>query len=152
MTKDIMASGIKMSDVIKSTGFPVPEDMKGKTFAEAVEGGRIIAEPLAVTENGVYTASDGKAYSPVTVNVPSVSAFRYFDGRVSGYATMPSGFWVIRKDQTSGNAHCLITSNSSNYNSVLTIRKLDSNGLMVDENYREYFSEVTEDVVISALG
>lgn len=31
----------------------------------------VVAEPLAVTENGVYTASDGKAYSPVTVNVPS---------------------------------------------------------------------------------
>lgn len=151
MSKDIMTSGIEMSDVIKSTGFPVPEDMKGKTFEECVSGS-VVAEPLVVTENGVYTASDGKAYSPVSVNVPSVSAFRYFDGRESGYATMPTGFWVIRKDQTSGNAHCLITSNSTNNNSVLAIRKLNSNGLMVDEFGREYFHEVTEDVVISALG
>lgn len=74
MAKDIMTSGIEMSDVIKSTGFPVPEDMKGKTFAEAVEGGRIIAEPLVVTENGVYTAPSGKAYSPVTVNVSASGA------------------------------------------------------------------------------
>lgn len=153
MAKDIMTSGIEMSDVIKTTGFPVPEDMEGKTFAECVSGsggnvplyawqessfglrcytytdnpkagdivlagakgdmsseiifdviesveeniinthindifsylrypdgdivlqagedGGIIAEPLAVTENGVYTAPSGKAYSPVTVNVPS---------------------------------------------------------------------------------
>ena len=70
MAKDIMTSGIEMSDVIKTTGFPVPEDMEGKTFAECVSSG-IVAEPLAVTENGVYTAPSGKAYSPVTVNVPS---------------------------------------------------------------------------------
>ena len=73
MAKDIMTSGIEMSDVIKTTGFPVPEDMEGKTFAECVSGGGsgVVAEPLAVTENGVYTAPSGKAYSPVTVNVPS---------------------------------------------------------------------------------
>lgn len=70
MAKDIMTSGIEMSDVIKTTGFPVPEDMEGKTFAECVSDS-IVAEPLAVTENGVYTAPSGKAYSPVTVNVPS---------------------------------------------------------------------------------
>lgn len=242
MAKDIMTSGIEMSDVIKTTGFPVPEDMEGKTFAECVsggggsgggsiplyawhtafsfeympiytttespkvgdkvytgangdmdteilsgvitsiendvyhtnintsypafsgryeekdtiisgdaQGGSVIVEPLAVTENGVYTAPSGKAYSPVTVNVPSGGAFRYFDGRESGYASMPTGFWVIRKDQTSGNAHCLITTANSNDQSVLSIKKLDSNGLMVDEYYREYFLEVTEDVVISAL-
>ena len=38
MAKDIMTSGIEMSDVIKPTGFPVPEDMEGKTFAECVSG------------------------------------------------------------------------------------------------------------------
>lgn len=39
MTKDIMTSGIEMSDVIKATGFPVPSDLEGKTFAECVSGG-----------------------------------------------------------------------------------------------------------------
>ena len=151
MAKDIMTSGIEMSDVIKPTGFPVPEDMEGKTFEECVSGG-VVAEPLAVTENGVYTAPSGKAYSPVTVNVPSGGAFRYFDGRVSGYASMPIGFWVIRKDQTSGDAHCLITTNSSTDNSVKAIKKLTSEGLMVDEYGREIFPEVTEDVVVAALG
>lgn len=151
MAKDIMTSGIKMSDVIKTTGFPVPEDMEGKTFAECVSDS-IVAEPLAVTENGVYTAPSGKAYSPVTVNVPSGGAFRYFDGRESGYASMPTGFWVIRKDQTSGNAHCLITTNSSTDNSVKAIKKLTSEGLMIDEYGREIFPEVTEDVVVAALG
>ena len=151
MAKDIMTSGIEMSDVIKTTGFPVPEDMEGKTFAECVSGESIVAEPLAVTENGVYTAPSGKAYSPVTVNVPSGSAFRYFDGRVSAYASMPTGFWVIRKDQTSGNACCL-TTNSSSSETVKPIQELTSEGLMVDEYGREIFPEVTEDVFFATLG
>lgn len=74
MAKNIMTSGIEMSDVIKATGFPVPEDMEGKTFAEVVEGGGsgdITVEALTATENKVYTAPEGKAYSPVTVNVPT---------------------------------------------------------------------------------
>ena len=69
-----MTSGIEMEDVIKTTGFPVPEDMVGKTFAEVVEGGgsgEITVEALTATENKVYTAPEGKAYSPVTVNVPT---------------------------------------------------------------------------------
>lgn len=74
MAKDIMTSGIEMSDVIKATGFPVPEGMEGKTFTEVVEGGGsgdITVVALTATENKVYTAPEGKAYSPVTVNVPS---------------------------------------------------------------------------------
>jgi len=35
-----------------------------------VEGGDITTQALTVTENGTYTAPAGKAYSPVTVNVP----------------------------------------------------------------------------------
>lgn len=34
-------------------------------------GGDITVESLTVTENGTYTAQEGKAYSPVTVNVAS---------------------------------------------------------------------------------
>lgn len=33
-------------------------------------GGAVSVDPLSVVENGVYTAPSGKAYSPVTVNVP----------------------------------------------------------------------------------
>ena len=42
-------------------------------FNKLVEqgGGSVTVEALNVTENGVYTAPSGKAYSPVTVNVPS---------------------------------------------------------------------------------
>lgn len=38
-------------------------------------GSDITVEPLSVTENGIYTAPSGKAYSPVTVNVPASAAY-----------------------------------------------------------------------------
>lgn len=39
-----------------------------RKIADAISGG-VEIEPLEVTENGEYTAPDGKAYSPVSVNV-----------------------------------------------------------------------------------
>lgn len=50
-------------------------------------GGDITVEALSVTENGTYTAESGKAYSPVTVNVPSnfsVATVTITDNRASG--------------------------------------------------------------------
>lgn len=98
MAKDIMTSGIEMSDVIKSTGFPVPEDMEGKTFAEVVEGGGsgdITVEALSATENKVYTAPEGKAYSPVTVNVPSsVKLCAYYENDDGG-SYYGKSFWSV---------------------------------------------------------
>ena len=52
-------------------------------------GGDITVEALSVTENGTYTAESGKAYSPVTVNVPSdfsKATVTITDKRVSGDA------------------------------------------------------------------
>ena len=40
------------------------------TLSNILSGG-VTVEPLSVTANGTYTAPTGKAYSPVTVNVPS---------------------------------------------------------------------------------
>ena len=62
-----------LSDLLKSTGYDCPESLQGKTFNEATSGGGggTTVEALSVTENGTYTAPSGKAYSPVTVNVPS---------------------------------------------------------------------------------
>lgn len=50
-------------------------------------GGDITVEALSVTENGTYTAESGKAYSPVTVNVPSdftTATLTITDNRASG--------------------------------------------------------------------
>lgn len=44
-------------------------------LADAIDsipsGSDVTVEPLSVTENGTYTAQTGKAYSPVTVDVPT---------------------------------------------------------------------------------
>lgn len=96
----------------------------------------------------------------VTVNVPesggsSGGAFRYFDARKSGYQSSPLGFWVIGKNQTSGNANCLVLSGGRSVDSgycVQSITRITSDGLVVNDYNRETYPEVTEDVVLTALG
>ena len=70
-------SNKQLYDLLKSTGFDCPENLKGKTFAEATSGSGgggsgsgITVEPITITQNGTTTAPSGKAYSPITVNVP----------------------------------------------------------------------------------
>ena len=62
-------------------GIPAPEnpsdgdvltyDSTSDTWVAAAPSGWITVETLTATENITYTAPEGKAYSPVTVNVPS---------------------------------------------------------------------------------
>lgn len=160
-----------LSDLLKPTGYDCPERLQGKTFDESTTGeGNISIEAnkeVTISENGttVINPSAGKdAMEKVTVNVnvPSSGggssggggAFRYFDGRNSGYPGMPKGFWVIGKNQTSGGAHCLVVTDSSSVTDpyVKPILSVTSDKLNIDENYREEFSEVTEAVVAAALG
>lgn len=47
-------------------------------------------EPLSVTNNGTYTAPQGKAYSPVTVNVPHITT-EEFSTSANGTFHAPSG-------------------------------------------------------------
>ena len=65
----------QLDDLLKSTGFDCPENLKDKTFYEVTSGSGgggsgITVEPITITQNGTTTAPSGKAYSPVTVNVP----------------------------------------------------------------------------------
>lgn len=158
-----------LSDLLKPTGYDCPERLQGKTFDESTTGeGNISIEAnkeVTISENGmtIINPSEGKdAMEKVTVNVnvPSSGgsggggAFRYFDGRESGYASNPTGFWVIGKNQTKGYAYCLVTANSSSSGAeyVQQIRSITSDKLSIDQYGRETFSEVTEDVVAEALG
>lgn len=57
---------------------PIPYDYaNNKGFADVIaaipSGGGVTTQPLSVAQNGTYTAPSGKAYSPVTVNVPQPS-------------------------------------------------------------------------------
>lgn len=162
-----------LSDLLKPTGYDCPERLQGKTFEESTTGeGNISIEAnkeITISENGttVINPSAGKdAMEKVTVNVnvPASGgggggggggAFRYFDARKSGYSSSPLGFWVIGKNQVSGYAHCLILSGGRSVDSglcVQAITRLTPDGLAVSDYNREIYPEVTEDIVLAALG
>lgn len=163
-----------LSDLLKATGYDCPQRLQGKTFEESTTGeGNISIEAnkeVTISENGttVINPSEGKDAMEkvtVTVNVPESSggssggggggALRYFDGRNTGYPSNPKGFWVIGKNQTTGNAHCLVVTDELHSVSepyVMPIKSVNSNKLNIDPYGRETYSEVTEDVVAAALG
>lgn len=163
-----------LSDLLKPTGYDCPERLQGKTFDESTTGeGNISIEAskeVTIAENGttVINPSEGKDAMEkvtVTVNVPTSGgggssgggggAFRYFDARKSNYGSSPLGFWVIGKNQVSGDAHCLILSGERSVDSglcVQTITRLTPDGLAVNDYNRETYPEVTEDIVLAALG
>ena len=71
----VISDKVMMKEVLKATGFDCPQGMENKTFEQATSGGGgggsgITVEPITITQNGTTAAPDGKAYSPVTVNVP----------------------------------------------------------------------------------
>ena len=87
-----------LSDLLKPTGFDCPEELLDKTFAEATAGGGssgITVEPITITQNGTTTAPSGKAYSPITVNVPKEV--------VLNVPVLPDGF-TIEKNASQGDS------------------------------------------------
>lgn len=66
-------SNKQLDDLLKPTGFDCPENLKGKTFAEATSGGGgggRTRQSLAITSNGTYNTPEGVYYDPINVNVP----------------------------------------------------------------------------------
>ena len=64
----------QLGDLLKSTGFDCPENLKDKTFQEATSGegssGDRTRQRLEITANGNYNTPDGVYYDPISVNVP----------------------------------------------------------------------------------
>lgn len=56
-----------------------PSEMSAAIDSISGGGGGITVEPLSVTTNGTYTASTGKAYSPVSVSVSGGGAIADWD-------------------------------------------------------------------------
>ena len=68
----ILTDDVPVKELLKGTGYNVPEDMMNKTWGEATSGGGdVTLVELSATENKVYTPDDGEAYKKVTVNVPA---------------------------------------------------------------------------------
>ena len=66
----ILTDDVPVKELLKGTGYNVPEDMMNKTWGEATSGGDVTLVELSATENKVYTPDEGEAYKKVTVNVP----------------------------------------------------------------------------------
>lgn len=74
----ILTDDVPVKELLKGTGYNVPEDMMDKTWGEATSGGGdVTLIELSATENKVYTPDEGKAYKKVTVNVPSPTVKLY---------------------------------------------------------------------------
>lgn len=70
--KEVSIDVSNYSEPVEITPSSGKDGMKKATVTLSnIPSGGITVEPLSVTANGTYTAPAGKAYSPVTVNVPS---------------------------------------------------------------------------------
>ena len=106
----IISNDVQMKEILKATGFDCPEGMLGKTFSEVTSGGGggsgITIEPITITQNGTTTAPSGKAYSPITVNVPKEV--------VLSVPVLPDGF-TIEKNASQGGSLVIRSSTAFSY-------------------------------------
>lgn len=65
-------------DTPHNTNPNVVLSMAEEIFSGSSDGEAITVEPLSVVENGVITAPEGTAYTPVTVNVPSAGGDSFY--------------------------------------------------------------------------
>ena len=107
-------SNKQLDDLLKSTGVDCPESLKGKTVEQATSGGGgggsgITVERITISQNGTTTAPSGKAYSPITVNVPKEV--------VLSVPVLPDGF-SIRKEASHGGSLVISSPTAFSYFSV----------------------------------
>lgn len=105
----VISDKVMMKEVLKATGFDCPQGMENKTFEQATSGGGssgITVEPITITQNGTTTAPSGKAYSPITVNVPKEV--------VLNVPVLPDGF-TIEKNPSQGDSLIIRSSTAFSY-------------------------------------
>lgn len=125
----IISDKVMMKEVLKATGFDCPDGMKNKTFEQATSGGGgggsgITVEPITITQNGTTTAPSGKAYSPITVNVPKEV--------VLSVPVLPDGF-TIEKNASQGGSLVIRSSTAFSYFSVEPTGTYKDGGLDVTQ-------------------
>lgn len=125
-----------------------------------ISGGNVTVEALSVTQNGTYTAQEGEAYSPVTVNVSGGSAtlidkninangtYNASDDSADGYKKV-----VVNVPQSvSGYAWRLIESKTialSEYTDTSTAEQTDTGIDLSNTDYAFIFVIVTCDSAIT---
>ena len=126
----IISDKVMMKEILKATGYDCPQEMENKTFEQATSGGGggggsgITVEPITITQNGTTTAPSGKAYSPITVNVPKEV--------VLNVPVLPDGF-TIEKKASQGGSLVIMSSTAFSYFSVKPTGTYKNGGLDVTE-------------------
>lgn len=117
---------------------PEPITREEMFMQKIIDGGgpTITVEPLSVTENGTYTAEEGKAYSPVTVNTPEPPELDTLNVNANGSYTPESGHAF---DEVNVNVPSGIVSVDSN-----DVNFLDYDGTIVASYSAADFANLTE--------
>lgn len=102
-----------MKDGKPSTSFSRQDREWVKSMGGGGGGGDITVEALTVTENGTYTAEEGKAYSPVTVNVPGFLGTS--DATITLSFTFPEGAEGFTPQNTLISWACYLNSTGNPY-------------------------------------
>lgn len=95
---DGMITGSKLVEI--DTGKRFLFDEVSEDWYEQPASGGVEVESLPVTVNGTYTAPEGKAYSPVTVNVPNTYAAGDEGKVVSGGALVSQSSDTVTENGT----------------------------------------------------
>lgn len=104
--------------------FPITREEMYLDYIATHPSGDVIVEALSVTDNGTYTAPSGKAYSPVTVNVPTDEPVLIaLNTEINGTFTPPEG--VDGYDEVTVNVEPDLTTLSVTENGTYTPTESD---------------------------
>lgn len=147
LIQDSTLTGIANAIRAKTGGSAAMTPAQMATEIGSISGGSsITVEPLTVTQNGTTTAPSGKAYSPVTVNVPNSYSSSDF-GKVVAHK---DGVYQLTEQTSYGEA----TNNGkiyTTYNNSVTVnvqpKQVYVNGAMLSNP----FSELDFDSLYNAI-
>lgn len=120
-----IATGDKVYVIKQGKTYIFGEDSEWYVSGKSSGGGgtSVDVEPLAVNANGTYTAAEGTAYSPVTVDVPQTNV-RSLSVTENGTYTAPEGA-----------AYSPVTVNAKYRTAAVTISNQTSTGMTVTGSY-----------------
>lgn len=124
LTDKLSAIGTAIRNKTGKTALMTLDEMPTE-IASITSGGDPVINPLEVTANGTYTATDCDGYSPITVNVPQDGAPTDAELKISGTCRYRFAYgawdWFINKY---GNR--ITTENISNTNSMFVQSKISN--------------------------
>lgn len=125
LTDKLSAIGTAIRNKTGKTALMTLDEMPTEIASITSGGGDPVINPLEVTANGTYTATDCDGYSPITVNVPQDGAPTDAELKISGvcrYRFVYGGWdWFINKY---GNR--ITTENISNTNNMFAQSKISN--------------------------